>query len=86
MIGNLKLVSISIKSLIAEPAGIQKAYEDYTQLFIGPNSLPAPLWESVYLDREIDCLRNKHCFLIKKALESGNEEKEDDLWSSIIFL
>ncbi|WP_223827894.1 molecular chaperone TorD family protein [Bacillus atrophaeus] len=31
------------------------AYEDYTQLFIGPNSLAAPLWESVYLDR-------KHCF------------------------
>ncbi|ATO30137.1 hypothetical protein C6W22_14775 [Bacillus atrophaeus] len=50
----MKLVSSSIKSLLAEPAGIQKAYEDYTQLFIGPNSLPAPLWESVYLDREID--------------------------------
>ncbi|WP_285978569.1 molecular chaperone TorD family protein [Bacillus atrophaeus] len=82
----MKLVSSSIKSLLAEPAGIQKAYEDYTQLFIGPNSLPAPLWESVYLDREIDCLRNKHCFLIKKVFESGNEEKEDDLWSSFIFL
>ncbi|MBL6010436.1 hypothetical protein C7B63_15265 [Bacillus halotolerans] len=28
------------------------AYEDYTRLFIEPNSLPAPLWESVYLDRK----------------------------------
>ncbi|WP_428840947.1 molecular chaperone TorD family protein [Bacillus velezensis] len=27
---------------------MQKAYEDYTQLFIGPNSLYAPLCESVY--------------------------------------
>ncbi|AUJ78804.1 molecular chaperone TorD family protein [Bacillus siamensis] len=43
-----KLISIPIKSL----AGIQKAYEDYTQLFIGPNSLHAPLWGSVYLDRK----------------------------------
>ncbi|QWC47223.1 molecular chaperone TorD family protein [Bacillus velezensis] len=27
-------------------------YEDYTRLFIGPNSLHAPLCESVYLDRK----------------------------------
>ncbi|WP_162533088.1 molecular chaperone TorD family protein [Bacillus velezensis] len=27
-------------------------YEDYTQLFIGPNSLHAPPCESVYLDRK----------------------------------
>ncbi|MEC1529294.1 molecular chaperone TorD family protein [Bacillus spizizenii] len=39
-------------SLLAEPAGIQMVYEDYTRLFIGPNSLTAPLWESIYLDRE----------------------------------
>ncbi|WP_081484456.1 molecular chaperone TorD family protein [Bacillus siamensis] len=31
---------------------MQKAYEDYTQLFIGPNSLHALLWESDYLDRK----------------------------------
>ncbi|PAD62443.1 hypothetical protein CHH79_17835 [Bacillus siamensis] len=31
---------------------MQKAYEDYTRLFIGPNSLHAPLWGSVYLDRK----------------------------------
>lgn len=42
-----------IKSLLAEPAGIQKVYEDYTQLFIGPNSLHAPQCESVYLDRKL---------------------------------
>jgi putative dimethyl sulfoxide reductase chaperone len=26
--------------------------EEYNRLFIGPNALPAPLWESVYLSRE----------------------------------
>ncbi|MBC2599336.1 molecular chaperone TorD family protein [Bacillus velezensis] len=31
---------------------MQKAYEDYTRLFIGPNSLHAPQCESVYLDRK----------------------------------
>ncbi|MBY8914509.1 molecular chaperone TorD family protein [Bacillus sp. YC2] len=46
------MISIPVKSLLAEPAGIQKTYEDYTQLFIGLNSLRAPLWESVYLDRK----------------------------------
>ncbi|WP_411809596.1 molecular chaperone TorD family protein [Bacillus rugosus] len=53
MIGNEKQVSSSIASLLTEPAGIQKVYEDYTQLFIEPNSLAVPLWESDYL-------RNKH--------------------------
>ncbi|WP_410572206.1 molecular chaperone TorD family protein [Bacillus sp. SIMBA_031] len=43
---------------------MQKAYEDYTQLFIWPNSLHAPPCESVYLDRKLDCLRNKHDKLI----------------------
>ncbi|WP_411810189.1 molecular chaperone TorD family protein [Bacillus haynesii] len=31
---------------------MQKAYENYTRLFIGPNSLPASLWELFWLDRE----------------------------------
>ncbi|WP_394356293.1 molecular chaperone TorD family protein [Bacillus changyiensis] len=48
----MKLIFSSIKFFLAELAEIQKAYEDYTRLFIGPNSLPALLWESVYLDRE----------------------------------
>ncbi|WP_369810962.1 molecular chaperone TorD family protein [Bacillus halotolerans] len=52
MIGNEKLISSSTKSLLAGPAGIQMVYEDYTQLFIRPNALPASLWESVYLDRK----------------------------------
>ncbi|WP_371326438.1 molecular chaperone TorD family protein [Bacillus sp. F56] len=37
---------------MSESAGIQKAYEDYTRLFTGPNSLTAPLWEGIYLNRE----------------------------------
>ncbi|MFU1716467.1 molecular chaperone TorD family protein [Bacillus velezensis] len=53
MTGNEILFSRPIKSLLAEPAEIQKVYEDYTQLFIGPNSLHAPQCESVYLDRKL---------------------------------
>lgn len=52
MIGNVKLISSLIKSLLAGTAWKQKSYKDYTHLFIEPNSLPAPLWESVNLDRE----------------------------------
>ncbi|MBL4963856.1 molecular chaperone TorD family protein [Bacillus halotolerans] len=52
MNGNVKLIFSLIKSLLAETAWKQKSYKDYTHLFIGPNSIPAPPWESVYLDRE----------------------------------
>ncbi|WP_083244565.1 molecular chaperone TorD family protein [Bacillus halotolerans] len=52
MNGNVKLISSLIKSLLTETAWKQKLYKDYTHLFIGPNSIPAPPWESVYLDRE----------------------------------
>ncbi|MBU8593680.1 molecular chaperone TorD family protein [Bacillus subtilis] len=56
IIGNNKLIS---SLLLAESAGIQKAYEDYTQHFIGSNSLNAPPWGSIYLTVNIDCLRKK---------------------------
>ncbi|WP_411802404.1 molecular chaperone TorD family protein [Bacillus mojavensis] len=52
IIGNAKLISSLIKSLLAGTAWKQKLYKDYTHLFIEPNSLPALLWESVYLDCE----------------------------------
>ncbi|WP_371261922.1 hypothetical protein [Bacillus sp. FMQ74] len=42
---------------MSESAGIQKVYEDYTRLFTGPNSLTAPLWESMTVN--IDCLRKR---------------------------
>ncbi|CAN2254088.1 hypothetical protein STFR1_50366 [Bacillus vallismortis] len=48
IIGNRKMISSSVTSLLAEPAGIQKEYEEYTQLFNCPNFFPAPLWESIY--------------------------------------
>lgn len=31
---------------------IKQLKEEYNRLFVGPNALPAPLWESVYLSRE----------------------------------
>ncbi|WP_324681716.1 Tat proofreading chaperone DmsD [Bibersteinia trehalosi] len=31
---------------------LEQLDEDYQKLFIGPNHLPAPLWGSVYLDKE----------------------------------
>ena len=31
---------------------MQEAKDEFNRLFVGPNSLPAPLWESVYLGKE----------------------------------
>jgi putative dimethyl sulfoxide reductase chaperone len=31
---------------------VKQLQEEYNRLFVGPNALPAPLWESVYLGRE----------------------------------
>ena len=31
---------------------MKRLHEEYNRLFVGPNVLPAPLWESVYLSKE----------------------------------
>ncbi|WP_419900969.1 molecular chaperone TorD family protein [Bacillus sp. S10C12M] len=56
---------------------VQKVYKDYTHLFIRPNSHAAPLWESAYLNVNIDCLRyrahsRKQLSFLKKSLTIHN--------------
>jgi putative dimethyl sulfoxide reductase chaperone len=43
----------SIQELHADKGEkIKRLQEEYNRLFVGPNALPAPLWESVYLGSE----------------------------------
>jgi putative dimethyl sulfoxide reductase chaperone len=49
----IRLIDASIQELHADDGDkIKQWKEEYNRLFVGPNSLPAPLWESVYLSRE----------------------------------
>ena len=48
-----RMIDKSIQGLhIDDGEKIIQLNEEYNRLFIGPNALPAPLWESVYLSRE----------------------------------
>jgi putative dimethyl sulfoxide reductase chaperone len=49
---NARKISKSIDCLLLGTKSFQDAKDEYTRLFVGPHSLPAPLWESVYLGRE----------------------------------
>lgn len=49
----IRLIDDSIQELHADDGEkIKQLKEEYNRLFVGPNVLPAPLWESVYLSRE----------------------------------
>jgi len=49
-----RLINESIQELHTDDNSekIKQLKEEYSRLFVGPNALPAPLWESVYLSRE----------------------------------
>ena len=48
-----KLFDQYLKDMSVDPKGtIEKLKGEYTYLLIGPNKLPAPPWESVYLTKE----------------------------------
>jgi putative dimethyl sulfoxide reductase chaperone len=48
-----RLIDDSIQELLADNGEkIKRLQEEYNRLFVGPNALPAPLWESVYIGRE----------------------------------
>ncbi len=48
-----KLFDQYLKDMSVDPKGtIEKLKDEYTYLLIGPNKLPAPPWESVYLTKE----------------------------------
>ncbi|MEH7111256.1 molecular chaperone TorD family protein [Neobacillus niacini] len=88
-----RLIQIGIQSIqAADDENLKLLQEEYKRLFVGPNALPAPLWESVYLGREHllfeevtlevrDCYRQYGLSFIRE----GNEP-EDHLVIELEFL
>lgn len=72
------------KNLSAEPEQtLEKLKSEYTYLFIGPNSLPAPPWESVYLTKERvlfqeSTLNVRRAYLKYNFLPSNYPHEADD--------
>jgi len=62
---------------------LDKLNSEYTYLFIGPNALPAPPWESVYLSKEKalfqeSTLRVRQAYLKYKFLPANYPREADD--------
>ncbi|MEH7245888.1 molecular chaperone TorD family protein [Neobacillus niacini] len=88
-----RLIQIGTQSIQADDdENLKLLQEEYKRLFVGPNALPAPLWESVYLGREHllfeevtlevrDCYRQYGLSFIRE----GNEP-EDHLVIELEFL
>ena len=56
---------------------------DYTRMFIGPDKLPAPLWESAYLNKERllfqeQTLKVRHAYLKYQFLPKHFRQEADD--------
>ncbi|HVJ50117.1 molecular chaperone TorD family protein [Desulfitobacterium sp.] len=56
---------------------------DYTRMFIGPDKLPAPLWESAYLNKERllfqeQTLKVRHAYLNYQFLPKHFKQEADD--------
>jgi putative dimethyl sulfoxide reductase chaperone len=49
---NARKIAEEIKRFRSSETLLKEAVSEYNDLFVGPNPLPAPLWESVYLGRE----------------------------------
>ncbi|MDR2503264.1 MAG: molecular chaperone TorD family protein [Deltaproteobacteria bacterium] len=45
-------VRAGITACLRDPRTMREAEEEYARLYVGPQALPAPLWESVHLDPE----------------------------------
>lgn len=62
---------------------LDKLNSEYTYLFIGPNALPAPPWESVYLSKEKalfqeSTLKVRQAYLKYKFLPANYPREADD--------
>lgn len=71
---------------------IKELKEEYTRLFLGPNFLPAPLWESVYLGKE-HIMFEEETLQVREAYEEFglefvrlNKEPEDHLVIELEFI
>ncbi|SBW00684.1 hypothetical protein KL86DPRO_11825 [uncultured delta proteobacterium] len=45
-------IAESAAACLRNPAAMKEAEEEYARLYVGPQALPSPLWESVYRDPE----------------------------------
>ncbi|AKL94354.1 anaerobic dehydrogenase [Clostridium aceticum] len=50
--GIIQINSFLKENNVLEISEYEKLHWDYTRMFIGPNSLPVPPWESVYLNKD----------------------------------
>jgi putative dimethyl sulfoxide reductase chaperone len=89
---NAKKLNDSIDSLLLETKSIQATKVEYNRLFIGPNTLPAPLWESVYLGRE-HLLFEEQTLQVRKCYQqhglhliNENNEPEDHIVIELEFM
>lgn len=62
---------------------LEKCCSEYTRLFIGPTTLPAPPWESVYLTKERlifqeSTLKVRQCYLKYNFLPANYRSEADD--------
>lgn len=89
---NLILRMVEESKERGEEAINKELKEEYNRLFIGPNSLPAPLWESVYLDKEHIMFGEKTLEVRAAYEEFGlrfvrlNKEPEDHIAIELEFL
>jgi TorA maturation chaperone TorD len=66
-------IQTGIQSLLSNDHSLLPfAQEEYNRLFVGPNALPAPLWESVYLSKE-------HIMFEKQTLQVRERYRQHDL-------
>lgn len=77
-----KLIQSGSAILLSNPESLIMAQEEYNRLFVGPNVLPAPLWESVYLGKEHilfeeQTLQVRECYR-KHGLSYIREKNEPD--------
>lgn len=81
---HFEVLSEVARALAAEPEQtMDKLKSEYTYLFIGPNSLPAPPWESVYLTKERvlfqeSTLNVRRAYLKYSFLPSNYPHEADD--------
>jgi putative dimethyl sulfoxide reductase chaperone len=89
---NAKKINESIDGLLLKTESIKATKDEYNRLFIGPNTLPAPLWESVYLGRE-HLLFEEQTLQVRKCYQqhglhfiNENNEPEDHIVIELEFM
>ena len=78
----LAAIQSALQSLESDPKLLAKTEQDYADLYVGPNPLPAPIWESVYRDPEHKLFSSwtlaVRAFYAKHQLAFANRKTEPD--------